>query len=108
MEDTIENGNSLLDLSWATSSSGRPSVVYNQIYIHDIAFAGVSWKEKVENLMSKVSADYNADVFIVTALDEIAWLLNLRGLDIPYNPGNHQIYMKMKNLIDFLQYLKVI
>lgn len=28
-----------------------------------------------------------ADLLVLTALDEIAWLLNLRGSDIPYNPG---------------------
>lgn len=26
------------------------------------------------------------DAMVVTALDEIAWLLNIRGRDIPYNP----------------------
>lgn len=28
-----------------------------------------------------------ADLLVLTALDEVAWMLNLRGNDIPYNPG---------------------
>ena len=30
--------------------------------------------------------DMDCDAMVVTALDEIAWLLNIRGKDIPYNP----------------------
>ena len=28
----------------------------------------------------------NIDLYIVSKLDEIGWLFNLRGTDIPYNP----------------------
>jgi Xaa-Pro aminopeptidase len=28
-----------------------------------------------------------ADCFLATTLDEVAWLYNLRGSDVPYNPG---------------------
>ena len=31
-------------------------------------------------------AEAKADVLLVTALDEIAWLFNLRGSDVSYNP----------------------
>ena len=31
-------------------------------------------------------AEAKADALLVTALDEVAWLLNLRGSDVPYNP----------------------
>lgn len=30
--------------------------------------------------------EIGADAMVITALDEIAWLLNIRGRDIPYNP----------------------
>ena len=30
-----------------------------------------------------------ADAIVVTALDEVAWLLNIRGYDVPYNPMVH-------------------
>ncbi len=34
----------------------------------------------------KKNADYTADVFLLTSLDEIAWLFNLRGNDVAHNP----------------------
>ena len=36
--------------------------------------------------LAKLPADAKAGALLVTALDEIAWLLNLRGSDISYNP----------------------
>lgn len=33
-----------------------------------------------------LSAEAKADVLLLTALDEIAWLCNLRGSDVSYNP----------------------
>ena len=47
---------------------------------------GMSWEEKVGALIQKLK-NLKVDGFVVTALDEIAWLLNLRGSDIPFNPG---------------------
>jgi Xaa-Pro aminopeptidase len=36
-------------------------------------------------LRAKLDAD-GADAIVVTALDEVAWLLNIRGYDVPNNP----------------------
>ncbi|KAK7498449.1 hypothetical protein BaRGS_00010403 [Batillaria attramentaria] len=44
-----------------------------------------SWQEKVALVQSKM-AEKKAEAFIVTALDEVAWLFNLRGADIIFNP----------------------
>nr|CAD7391976.1 unnamed protein product [Timema cristinae] len=44
-----------------------------------------SCKHKVEEVRSKM-AEKGSTLLLVTALDEIAWLLNLRGSDIDYNP----------------------
>ena len=44
------------------------------------------WEEKVKNLREELK-DLNADAMVVTALDEIAWLLNIRGIGYyPYHP----------------------
>lgn len=48
-------------------------------------FAGVDYADKL-NLIRKTVQNNNADILIISALDEIAWLLNLRGNDIEYNP----------------------
>ena len=41
--------------------------------------------EKVELVREKI-VEANADKLVVSELDEVAWLLNLRASDIPYNP----------------------
>ena len=48
-------------------------------------FQGLSWEEKVSNLREELK-EKEVDAMIVTALDEVAWLFNLRGNDIPYTP----------------------
>lgn len=48
-------------------------------------FVGKPWTKKVEEVRKELM-DIGADAIVITALDEIAWLLNIRGRDIPYNP----------------------
>ncbi|CAF4008913.1 unnamed protein product [Adineta steineri] len=57
----------------------------NSIYVHDITFAGLSWKKKVEIIAGLINAQ-SAQGFVVTALDDIPWLFNLRGSDNQYTP----------------------
>ncbi|MDR0829688.1 MAG: aminopeptidase P family protein [Prevotellaceae bacterium] len=47
--------------------------------------AGVTVQQKLENLREKMQEE-NIDTFVFTALDEIAWLFNIRGCDVEYNP----------------------
>jgi len=63
----------------------RSMAVSNPIFVHDIIFAGISWENKVEIIARLINAE-SADGFLVTAPDEIAWLFNIRGSDVPYNP----------------------
>ena len=63
----------------------RPNLPTIPVYEHDAAFAPVSRREKLAMLreeMSRVSADWH----LISTLDDIAWLTNLRGADVPYNP----------------------
>ena len=48
-------------------------------------FPGQHWHDKM-NVMREKMKEKSADVMLLTALDDIAWLLNLRGSDVPYNP----------------------
>ncbi|KAG8224298.1 hypothetical protein J437_LFUL007238 [Ladona fulva] len=43
------------------------------------------WTEKVEDIRKKMKM-VDADAYVITALDDIAWLLNVRGRDIPFVP----------------------
>lgn len=63
----------------------RPAFPKNEIYLFPEEYAG----EKVESKLERVRAELRkneADAMPIAALDEIAWLLNLRGSDIEYNP----------------------
>ncbi|CAF4518672.1 unnamed protein product [Rotaria sp. Silwood2] len=73
----------LIDLIW--KSPERPSPTTNEINIHELKYAGITWEEKVKIIAEHLQTK-KANAYIVTALDEIAWLLSLRGSDIPYNP----------------------
>lgn len=63
----------------------RPPVPQNKIMIHGEAFAGESSAAKLEKIRSKMR-EHDCVQYLVTALDEIAWLFNLRGNDIDCNP----------------------
>lgn len=45
----------------------------------------MSWREKVALVRNDLKSN-GADAMVVTALDEVAWLLNIRGKDLPYAP----------------------
>ena len=63
----------------------RPAHDYKKIFVLDEKYSGEPAKEKLERLRKRM-AELNADVNIITMLDDIAWTLNLRGDDIPCNP----------------------
>lgn len=53
--------------------------------IHEVEFAGLTLNEKMNQVITRINSN-QANIYVVTALDEVAWLLNMRGNDIPYNP----------------------
>ena len=62
----------------------RPAAPQSSIYEHSIHYAGKSRKDKLNELREQFTDIANN--YLVTALDDIAWLLNLRGQDVEYNP----------------------
>ncbi|XP_032963987.1 xaa-Pro aminopeptidase 2 isoform X4 [Rhinolophus ferrumequinum] len=74
----------LVDLVWG---SERPPVPSEPIYILQEAFTGSTWQEKVSSIRSQMQKHHKAPTAVLlSALDETAWLFNLRSSDIPYNP----------------------
>jgi len=71
----------LFDATW----ENRPQNPPDKIFELETAFAGFSRKEKQNQIISKLN-QLNADFLVVSMLDELAWLYNLRGSDIGYNP----------------------
>ena len=53
--------------------------------VHSNFLIGLSWQEKVDKLRTELMEN-QFDSMVITALDEIAWLFNLRGNDVPYTP----------------------
>ena len=63
----------------------RPALPLNTPFILPLAYAGVSASEKLDIIRNQLSKS-QADGILISALDEIAWTLNLRGDDIHCNP----------------------
>ncbi|KAI1431616.1 aminopeptidase-like protein [Xylaria sp. CBS 124048] len=72
----------LVDLVWAQDRPSRPN---EPITILDKEFTGKDVKTKLDELRKEL-AKKKFMGFVISMLDEIAWLFNLRGNDIPYNP----------------------
>ncbi|XP_071505473.1 xaa-Pro aminopeptidase 1-like [Diadema antillarum] len=72
----------LVDLVWGDE---RPHPPKNEVKVHELSYAGESSAAKVSHMRLKM-AEARVGNLIITALDEIAWLFNLRGSDIEYNP----------------------
>ena len=53
--------------------------------LHSNFLIGLSWQEKIDKLRTELMEN-QFDSMVITALDEIAWLFNLRGNDVPYTP----------------------
>lgn len=63
----------------------RPSLSARPAWILDVSYAGAGAEEKLKDLRAQMKKE-GAGVHILTALDDIAWLLNLRGDDVKNNP----------------------
>ena len=70
-----------LDIIW----TDRPAVPLNAVEIHDMKFAGESAPDKIGRIR-KALRKKHADGMLTAALDNIAWMLNLRGSDVHCNP----------------------
>ena len=63
----------------------RPSLSAEPVWILDEKYTGKPAFQKIEELR-KAMKEEHADVHVLTTLDDIVWLLNIRGGDVPHNP----------------------
>ena len=63
----------------------RPAIPCNRVTEMSQEIAGVSAQEKIEHIRARL-VENTCSHTIISSLDDIAWILNLRGDDIPYNP----------------------
>jgi Xaa-Pro aminopeptidase len=63
----------------------RASMPKGSIFVHEVKYAGKSRVEKL-NLVREEMKNKGANNYLLTSLDDIAWLLNIRGNDVANNP----------------------
>ena len=82
----IDDKENLIDLCWGKL---KPEYSCNKVLVLPVQFTGKTvlekYKEVDKNIKMKIKIENNYRM-LISKLDDIAWLLNLRGNDIPYNP----------------------
>lgn len=63
----------------------RPAIPQNPVEIHPVEYTGVDTAEKLVQIRKSLARQH-ADGMLVSSLDDIAWILNLRGSDVHCNP----------------------
>ncbi|XP_038677780.1 xaa-Pro aminopeptidase 1 isoform X1 [Scyliorhinus canicula] len=71
----------LVDLIW----KDQPRRPCEPLLVMDLSYTGMSWQDKIVQQRAKMTEKHTSWL-VITALDEIAWLFNLRGSEIQYNP----------------------
>jgi Xaa-Pro aminopeptidase len=71
----------LIDKIWQREIAHSKS----QISIYDLKYSGMSARDKIEQVRKAIRAK-GAACHVISMLDAIAWLFNIRGKDVDYNP----------------------
>ncbi len=80
-----------VDLIQPIWTEGRPAIPSDKLYAYPADYAGETVESKISRMREILEAkgerlEAKGYALIVSALDEIAWLLNIRGNDVEYNP----------------------
>lgn len=81
-KDLVALAENLVDRVWGKEKPAPPN---EPVRVLGLEYAGKKFQEKIEELRKELDKK-KAAAFVVSMLDEVAWLFNLRGNDIPYNP----------------------
>ena len=63
----------------------RPEAPVGDTFVHESKYTGLTTSEKIQQVRDEMKKK-NADYFLLSSLDDIAWLYNIRGKDVPNNP----------------------
>lgn len=75
----INKDHDLIDEIW----KDRPGIPAARIFAHDTVYTGLTAKEKVDRVREEMKKE-DAGYYLISSLDDIAWLFNIRGGDVPY------------------------
>lgn len=78
---TISYTDDLIDKIWID----RPAISKEPAFLLGVKYSGETFSSKLERVREVMKAR-NASAHIITSLDDIAWLFNIRGNDIAYSP----------------------
>lgn len=81
----------------------RPKMSCQPVWELELCYAGVSRKEKIELIRTKMHRE-GADYTIISSLEDIAWTLNIRGNDIACTPvAISYLIIEKTNVLWFVQ-----
>ncbi|MDU2686817.1 MAG: aminopeptidase P family protein [Paeniclostridium sordellii] len=63
----------------------RPALSTAKAFLLDVKYAGETFSSKLNRVRESMK-EKNVNVHVITTLDDIAWLLNIRGGDVKFNP----------------------
>lgn len=123
LDKTCKESGAILKTNFYPSDfiwNNRPDRPAKTIKALDIKYSGYSAQNKLNDLREKLKLS-EKEAYILSSLDDIAWLLNLRGSDIPYNPvfysyfymdnGSYTLFVSKNStdddLINYLESLNV-
>jgi Creatinase/Prolidase N-terminal domain. len=78
---SVNKEHDLLEGLW----TDRPDIPLNPIYIHELVYAGKSTAEKAGQIRQEMDKK-GVNFYLIPSLDDVAWLFNIRGNDVEYNP----------------------
>jgi len=78
----VEAGPDLLDQVW----NDRPGLPHGAVWDYQTAVEGLAPRQDKAQALRAALKPLGADAHLVTALDDLAWLFNLRGTDIDFTP----------------------
>lgn len=78
---TFELKEDLIDIIW----DGRPEKPSTEVILHEVKYTGKTRQEKLAEVIKEMNS-IGADHYVISGLDDIAWLLNIRGRDVKCNP----------------------
>lgn len=110
MQSELSAFNIAIDTNFAPIDSlwvNRPILPTDALYVHDVKYAGESAQSKILRVLSAVEKS-GADALFVSALDEIAWVLNVRSSDVMCNPvATAFLYLSKERNVLFIGQEKV-
>ena len=96
-EKELKKGGEVKDADYSSFVENRPSLPKDKLWrFDDPEFNDLSRDEKLEKVKEGISK-VGAEAHLLTTLDDIAYLLNIRGNDIPYTPVFYSyLYVSLK------------